>query len=285
MKYGEKDDSWRSRGRVKSVEIDALGRVSVELEKYYLKEPTHDGVKEVSAIPGWLGQFNLRFMGSGVSAGDGYGKVSLRYAGMTVPMSAPGDDRSSEEKEKEVSVEVTLERTPLTMHPRINEFLDTYGGTFDGNEIKWVERDPTGESKRTAYNKDGAPVENINPFYGIQQYLEVGVKASVSQPMSVGYGGVSAHQRGSMDGPTQGGGSWAKETLAKVGKVSAPDYLIPAAPKGRNWLCTEAEAVRSGNGNVVRQSWQLSGIGGWEPLIYDPKNAPQAGGEEAEGES
>jgi hypothetical protein len=271
MKYGEKDQSWRTTGRVRSVEVDHLGRVSIEQEVHFLKEPGAEHVMGRLAgrgLPGWVAAMNPAFMGSGVSAGDGHGRVVLRYKGMTTPPSAPGDNRPKEDREKEISVEVSMERTPLTMHPKIDYFLSSWGGTFDGNEIKWVEQNPVNDffRKRTGVTKDGKEIENINPFYGLQDYLEVGVIARVSEPIFGGFGVGS-------------GGA-----LAKVGKVSMPPPQIPAAPKGKNWLCIEAEEIRQGRDSVQRQAWQLSGIGGWEPLIYDPKNAAseaRSGGEEA----
>jgi hypothetical protein len=263
MKYGEKDDTWRTKGRLKSFEVDRIGRVTVEVEKYYLAEPKYESFLR-GELPGWISQLKLTPLGASIAAGEGYGKVVLRL-GTVIPKppSAPGDDRSPEEKEKEVSVDVTLERTPLTMHPRINEFLRTYGGTFDGNEIHWVEKDPTKRSARLGYNKDGDPVEGINPFYGLQDYLEVGVIAGVSQ------------QHSNPIGKT----GYINQQVGKCGLIDYPDPLIPPAPKGRNWLRTKADVEWHGSGSVTSSAWQLSGIGGWEPLIYSPQGIGRTGGE------
>jgi hypothetical protein len=288
MKYGEKDQSWRTTGRLRSVEVDYLGRVTIEHEVHYLHQAKADEVMGRVAhagIPGWVKSFSPMFVGSGVSAGDGHGRITLRYSGMTTPESAPGDTRGKDDREKQVSVEVSLERTPLTMHPRIDHFLKTYGGTFDGNEITWVERDPTKQSKGTGVSKDGDIVEGINPFYGLQDYLEVGVIARVSEPRPIGFGGLIINPMGGRPQGQSSDTGWSA-VLKETGKVSAPPPQVPNAPKGRNWLCIECEMIRQGTGSILRQAWQLSGIGGWEPLIYDPQNAPteaRSGGEEGEG--
>ncbi len=56
--------------------------------------------------------------------------------------------------------------------------------------------------------------------------------------------------------------------LGDLGKIDSPSGPNPAFGEGRNWMYVGATYRKRGHIYEIRKSWELSGRGGFKPLIY-----------------
>ena len=57
--------------------------------------------------------------------------------------------------------------------------------------------------------------------------------------------------------------------MNKVGKIDTPESPAPTAPSGQNYLCVGVSWTRQAGIVTIREDYQLSGPGGWDPDLYE----------------
>ena len=154
----------------------------------------------------------------------------------------------------------SLSKSPITLHPKVGQWMiyknpvngKRYGRLI-GGEIKWELEDPTkapgAKGGRVGLDPNGSTVTNLNPLYGVTDFYDISVSWTVEKNAS------------KSDLPA---------LLNGVGTIKIP----PGAPSNpdpyaRNWLYAGITARQNGDKLFVKQTWILSGWGGWERAIYD----------------
>jgi len=56
--------------------------------------------------------------------------------------------------------------------------------------------------------------------------------------------------------------------MAKVGRISNPGSPAPSAPTGQNYLCMGVSWAKQAGVVTIMEEYQLSGLGGWDPDLY-----------------
>ena len=149
-------------------------------------------------------------------------------------------------------------KSPITMHKDIGEWLGYENpetgkryGRVVGGEVIWEVEDPTvneGEAGgRSGLNPEGKKINNLNPFYGVTDFYEA-TALSVQEKM-----------RSKSD---------LLDIVAGVGTLDVPAGPADTPDDTSTWIYAGASATQVGNKFLVRQSWLMSGYGGWEPALY-----------------
>jgi hypothetical protein len=153
------------------------------------------------------------------------------------------------------TVQASVNRSPITSHIEFGKWIGyrnpetgkRYGRVVRG-EVIWEAEDPTGSSGRSGLTKDGDSVSNLNPFYGINDFFDIGATHIEEEPMNKGQLTSLFDKVGTIDDP--------------------PGSAVVGGQNDRNWLYVGASAEQVGTTFLVRRTWLLSGPGGWEPAIY-----------------
>ena len=195
------------------------------------------------------------------------GTINYNYQTIGGVLKSPTEDRDPNLYGYVYSVDVTLRLDPISMHPNIGYLKNTFKGILNDGDWSWPVHDPTNSSGRSATDKNGKTVTNVNPMYNVQEYLVPGVvfkKISTLNAASI---------------PTA--------QLARLGQLDTPTpnpfgFVTGTRGSGVNtigpWLKTEASASLHGNGLVLTEAWMYGGIGGWNADIYDPYAQNASGG-------
>jgi len=57
--------------------------------------------------------------------------------------------------------------------------------------------------------------------------------------------------------------------MNQVGKIAVPGSPAPTAPAGQNYLCIGVSWQKQAGVVTIMEDYQLSGIGGWDPDLYE----------------
>jgi hypothetical protein len=188
----------------------------------------------------------------------GFAEYVWRYETLEEGGGGGGDGSPGGRENYGTMLEGSVNKSPITSHLNFGKWIGyknpqtgaTYGRVVNG-EVIWELRDPTGQSKKTGLDKDGGQVKGINPFYGIQDFYDIGATSIQEMPMS----------RSALTG-----------LFNKVGKIGSPPgdrSGLTGGNEKRNWLYVGASATQVGNKFRVRKTWLLSGPGGWEKALYE----------------
>jgi hypothetical protein len=206
--------------------------------KYRMKspddEPPWKRLPETPVSGLWLTGMDIGFQ-------DGVAQMAWTYEGM--PTQSGGSSGTVSEVRE---MRTATQTEPITSHPSAGVYLSKYARRMENGEIIWKER--MKGSKRRGFTKEGEGIADMNPLYGVRDYLAqsaVYTKRKVypydSLPSLTGFGAVVKNPEGAPD-------------------VGA-DY---------DWLFIGMRATQRGNVTEVEEQYLASGFGGWMKEIYEP---------------
>jgi len=250
------------KARIERLSIRLPGRATLQFVAEALNPHTSaDPVIPSNATTGLLTNWHLvRKVAQKMP--EGYYVVRWVYeAGLAGMPCAPDDNRPAGDKNYIYGMDATVVQTPLGSHPKIQQFLCTYGGSMQQGQLIFPPLDPTYSGKRSGYDKSGAYFGNLNPFYGVDSY----------------YAPQAILKRTKMTS----GNSLPLDELYGLGYIDTPPqfpFVITVAADGNhaNWIKSEASANQHGQDLELTESWRSGGIGGWAKPIYDPNWTPTA---------
>lgn len=230
--------SWKSvRGRF---HMNASGELPVEL----------DWVPKISEAMGCVGV--------SASFDDGVADYEWSFEGDDQGQQQGGGGPKNISKHAVYSLDGTMNKSPITMHPNIGRWMSYKGkdgsrfvtgsGMIDG-VVQWATKDPMGQSTRRGMDLGGNMVSSMNPMYGVQDFYESSVVWQVERVVA----------KADLAG-----------LLVGLGQIATPegDPPKPGEGWGRNWLYSGASFSETGNRFVLRKTWMLSGNGGWSKYLY-----------------
>lgn len=187
---------------------------------------------------------------------------------VTIPPTTTADNRAKDLQNCVVSVGVTLTRAPIGMHPRFTDIQKKYKGVLLYGEWDWPQQDPTGQSTARGTYKNGDTIQNVNPMYGVQEYLVPSItlrqnlidNSLYSTPtLSSDFGFISQPPRALTD---------------LLGYTSQnPPVSASGAAAGAPWLLMENNSSQHGSDLEITKGWIWGGPGGWNKIIYS-QNSP-----------
>lgn len=175
---------------------------------------------------------------------DGLGRVDYLYqAGRRLSYGAEWDEK----------LEGSLSEEPITAHPDIGDLLDDYAAKppLRGGMVNWLEE----------LDFSGAKIPN--PLSGIQDFYSPAAIYRVSK----------SYDLSSVPQLSLGDVGWIATSSLKG---SLPSLQTTSSGSGRNWLYGGFSVMQTGYEYQVSQLYILSGIGGWNPDIYDKSTSAQS---------
>ena len=165
---------------------------------------------------------------------DGTFTVHVTYSGTNDPASLPGRDKPT------YSLQSTFEEEAIEAHPRINEIVATYGGTWSDGKVTFPSKMPLDtsakDSRGFSRKPDTAETAKANPMSGVEKYKKLSVQWSV--------------QYAAEEIPSS--------VLATVGKcVSSPPGNPPKIEGRTKWLIMPVTANKKGNVAEITENYFL----------------------------
>jgi hypothetical protein len=153
-----------------------------------------------------------------------------------------------EVKEAYFEMDGATSTEPITMHPDIQKIVKKYARGMKDGEVDWLLKNPGSGGGSTGLSTSGGLQDNINPFYGVTDFLRATANASYTQ----WYG-----TRGDIPLAVANG----------VAKISKPDGLQDA--EAGQWLCVGARIQQAGDAYRVTRTWMAAaGKGKWNSRLY-----------------
>jgi hypothetical protein len=218
----------------------------------YLKSPCQE--------PGWS------FMGlTGVTVNNNEGDtgtVSCKYSGMVTPDYEFGDEEPEDNVLTDSSrMSTTIEETPIEQHPKYKDVTDVDKQLMQ--ELKngrfKLAKDQPEDALLFETRVDDEGVEQIE----FTDELAIELAGFISQGILTYLNPVSIY---TYTYPSNKKPS--ANVLNKVGKVEPNPRNAPAVSAGRDWLMTALNYEDDGVVFTITGEFRLSGIDGWNPLIY-----------------
>lgn len=131
------------------------------------------------------------------------------------------------------TADISLMQRPISMHPKLDSIMATFGGVLKNGTIQFPPRRPNGM---------------INPMYMVESYF--------APTMTVSYEGINNAS------PSVG-------SIGGLGYIDTPgpNAFSFCAGEGE-WLLIEHEIQRQGGESVERKTWKYGGPGGWVRQLY-----------------
>ena len=226
---------------------DRLGFVSVALRQI-MQQST--GGLPAAPVDSYFG---VPWTRTDIEGNDGVMTVRWLYEGL-------GEDYGSGSLKEIYEFDASFDEVPIKAHPDFKRWIaEGYGSQDAFGNVYWYPdlamlKNQSGTGLGGA-GGDGA--KKRNPMLGVEAYAVMG--------------GVWRQSYATKKLP---GGMFTR-TGSIVGSPPGP---VPSVPKGRNWLKAPGRARFRGNAWEVTQEWMLSGLGGWNYLVYNGKTEEAGGG-------
>lgn len=227
---------------------DTIGEITAEYSQLYVPGNVPPAASSIRLLPG------MQPMDVSSIRDTREGPLMRRTFRMSaLPKASEGGKGSGFEprtREKPLkSLTVSMEDTPIALHPNIANIRAKYGGVVqkDGT-IEFPHAMPKGGTGKLW---DKEPEKN-NPLWGQRTYKTATVVFSTRWLWA-----------GSKDAP------WPK-WFAAAGQIDNTPYEKYGVPrqKGRDWLYLGLASHTTGKIHEIEESWLLSPVGGWEQAIY-----------------
>ena len=166
---------------------------------------------------------------------------------------------------KGYTLEGSLNKDPITMHPKFGEWMSYENngrkyGRVVGGEVIWEVEDPNDNYSRSGLTKEGNFVFNMNPYYGLKDFYSVTGMWIVEEVIPLQNLTNLLHGIGKIGQVNSSG----KNSLNLKSNSGAKEL----GSEGGNWLYAGVSVTQVGNRFLARRSWLQSGPGGWEPILY-----------------